>query len=86
MNKISIDTSYRYHPDGDDMATLHKFFEEKMPHLKFKHLYVQERITRSTLIMLEAWNEETQHYYSRTLRDHHGPEDIAEEFYNMFTV
>lgn len=72
-------TNYRYHPESKDLLTLCKHFEEDLPTAGFSHKYVSGCFG-GTLMMIEAWDEDQEKYYSQVLRDEQEPRDIADRF------
>ena len=78
-----IDTQYRYHPESIDMQVLCKKLEEQLPTAQFTHKYVNEDFSGRTLLMLEAWDESFERYYSQVLRETQEPEDIAARFHEL---
>ena len=76
-----ISTTYRYHPESNDMLVLCKQFEELLPTAHFDHKYVPDCFG-GTLVMIEAWDDSQERYYSQVLRDTQEPEDIAAKFHD----
>ncbi len=77
---MNVDKDYRYHPDSDDVHTLCKQFEEKLPTAAFGHKYVNDYTSGQMLLKIEAWNESKTRYYAQVLRDSQAPSEIIDKF------
>jgi len=70
-----ISTSYRYHPEGQDIQTLCVSFENSMPNAKFGF-----DIDKSGKLRIRCWSRDHSRYYEQLLHDHHEPNTVLETF------